>query len=171
MTLPSGRTETFGYDAANRFASIGYPEATVAFGYAAGDSTGRIATLTRTPVPSGTAQQIGFAYDASLVSGMTWSGAATGQYMFAYDSNLLLKSAVDERVWVLSAHRASLPGQSASTSEVGSQSPCKVSVIEIRGYGRQKSSPGLDQTVCRIHYATHKLRFGLNALADKDDSW
>jgi RHS repeat-associated protein len=57
-------------------------------GYSPGDPTDRVSTFTRVPT-GGTAQQITVSYDASLVSGSTWSsgGASQAQYAYTYDHN------------------------------------------------------------------------------------
>ncbi len=92
VTLPTGRAETFAYDSKNRIASLGYPEASVAIAYAPGNLTSRVDTLTRTPTAPGPAQQGAFTYAGSLLTGVTWSGAAQGQYTYAYNSDFLLQN-------------------------------------------------------------------------------
>jgi len=92
VTLPSGRTETFSYDGGSRITGFSYPEATVVFAYATGDSTARLNRLTRTPATGGPSQEIVSTYDSELLTAAMWSGAAQGQYNYTYDNNFLLKS-------------------------------------------------------------------------------
>jgi RHS repeat-associated protein len=94
VTLPGGRTETYSYDNGNRSTGLVYPEAAVVLTYASGDATQRVSRITRAPVGGGASQATAFSYNGSLVTGTTWSGAASGQYTYAYDSNFLLKSMV-----------------------------------------------------------------------------
>ncbi|HVK83620.1 MAG TPA: RHS repeat-associated core domain-containing protein [Kofleriaceae bacterium] len=86
-TLPDGTTLSASYDTAGRASGRGYSSGTAAYGYA--DSTTRITSINKTPA-MGTAQQIGLTYDAELVTAMSWSGVANGQFTYAYDDRTLL---------------------------------------------------------------------------------
>ena len=90
--LPSGRKETFSYDGGGRPLGLVYPEAAVAFAYAAGDVSPRVASVKRTSVPGGEEQAIVFGYDGGLVTSATWTGVATGQYGYTYGADLRLGS-------------------------------------------------------------------------------
>jgi hypothetical protein len=65
---------------------MSYAEAAVAFGYAAGDLTDRVAVVGNTPA-IGPAQDIAFTYNGNLISGMTATGASPAQVTYAYDDN------------------------------------------------------------------------------------
>ncbi len=88
VMLPGGRTETFSYDGANRPSGITYPEAAVVLSYA--DATERLTRITRTPA-AGTAEEVNFIYDGTLVKSAAFSGAASGQYAYTYDTTFRLK--------------------------------------------------------------------------------
>ncbi|MBK8742437.1 MAG: hypothetical protein IPM02_24415 [Betaproteobacteria bacterium] len=92
VTLPGGRTEAFTYDGGNRPLGVAFPEATVTLSYAVGDPTTRIRGLARTPAGAGSAQQIQFTYGGDLVTGANWTGAAAGQFTYAYDDRFKLAS-------------------------------------------------------------------------------
>jgi RHS repeat-associated protein len=90
-TLPGGRTEQHGLDAAGRVVSLTYAEATTAIDYLAGDTTSREERITRTPA-TGPAQALAFGYDGARPTAMRWSGAATGDYSYLYDASSLLSA-------------------------------------------------------------------------------
>jgi YD repeat-containing protein len=58
--LPSGRQQSFGYDAGGRLLNATEPESTTALAYP--DVTGRPGTLTRTPTAGSPAESLAFAY-------------------------------------------------------------------------------------------------------------
>ncbi len=90
LKLPSGRTVTPAYDAANgRVTGETTPEAQTAFTYA--DATDRVDTITRTE--AGSAEGLDFGYDSDMVTGMAMTGSAPGAYTFTYDNALQLTSA------------------------------------------------------------------------------
>ncbi|HEX2911525.1 MAG TPA: RHS repeat-associated core domain-containing protein [Chloroflexia bacterium] len=89
--LPGGRTITTSRQpGSNRISGIAYPEATIAFGYKAGDSTDRVDQLVRTPAGGGTSQQLNFTYNGDGVTGVSFSGAAEGSFTYSFDPNLFL---------------------------------------------------------------------------------
>jgi RHS repeat-associated protein len=88
-TLPGGRVVDASYDDGGRSTGIVYPEASVGLIY--NDNTDRVSRLSRTPAFDGTAQQIAYTYDGSLVTGQTFTGVANGAFTFAYDNNFFLK--------------------------------------------------------------------------------
>jgi RHS repeat-associated protein len=87
LTLPVGRVVHLGYDGGGRPTGLDYAEATVAFGYS--DASDRVTGVTRTPT-AGAAQSITYTYDGTLMTGMTWSGAALGSYRYTYDNNFFV---------------------------------------------------------------------------------
>ncbi|HEY6873326.1 MAG TPA: RHS repeat-associated core domain-containing protein [Geobacteraceae bacterium] len=87
--LPSGRTVNAAYDSGGRPTGIVYPEAAVSLLY--NDKTSRVSSLVRTPAGGGTAQQLAYTYDGSLVTGRTFSGVANGAFTYTYDTNFFLK--------------------------------------------------------------------------------
>jgi RHS repeat-associated protein len=89
-TLPSSRFVEPSYDSQRRITGFAYPEASVAFGYATGDASERTSFITRTPVATVTGQDLSLTYDGPSVTGVTWSGAAQGQYSYTYDNNFFL---------------------------------------------------------------------------------
>jgi RHS repeat-associated protein len=90
VTLPGGRAEQYSQDNLGRLTALSYPEAAVAFSYAAGDASNQVQRVTRTPAGGGPAQQIALAHDGSLLTSATSSGVATGTYNYRYDSSFLL---------------------------------------------------------------------------------
>jgi RHS repeat-associated protein len=87
--LPGGRSAVHAYDVGGRPASITTPEAVVDFGYAPADPTDRVATLTRTPIGGGTAQQVAFAYDGDLITKTEFTGVAAGRFDVTWSNDLL----------------------------------------------------------------------------------
>lgn len=92
QSLPGGRVVDFTYDTRGRLAGIAFAEAAIGYGYGAGDPTDRLATATRTPAGSTTADGIAFAYDASYPVRVEWTGTAAGVFSYAYDNDFLLSS-------------------------------------------------------------------------------
>jgi RHS repeat-associated protein len=88
--LPSSRFVEPSYDPQRRITGVAYPEAAVAFGYATGDASERTSFITRTPVAVGTGQNLSVTYDGPSETGVTWNGAAQGQYSYTYDNNFFL---------------------------------------------------------------------------------
>ncbi len=88
-TLLDGATLSATYDTGGRPSGRSYADGTATYAYA--DATARISSILKTPT-SGTAQQISLSYDAELVTAMTWSGAASGSFTYAYDSRTLPSS-------------------------------------------------------------------------------
>ena len=86
-TLPGGRFIDIGYDTGGRMSQVSYPEATVQLSY--NDVTDRLSRITRTP-SSGTAQQMDYTYDGSLLKSAAYSGVANGTYTYTYDNNYFL---------------------------------------------------------------------------------
>ena len=89
LTLPSGRAVLSAYDSGGRPTGLAYPDATVTFGYAGGDTTDRIGSITRQP-RSGASQSLAYTYDGALTRSLTASGAAQGSYSYGYDNNFYL---------------------------------------------------------------------------------
>ena len=86
--LPGGRGISYSYDTAGRTSGISYDAANVAIAYS--DATSRVASITRTPTDGTTANKMAFTYDGSLVTKMTTSGVANGQYSYHYDNEFAL---------------------------------------------------------------------------------
>jgi YD repeat-containing protein len=81
---PDGTKETVTRDSAGRVSSVESGADKVQHGY---DSAGRLASLSG---PG--ANKLQYAYDGTLVSGITFSGATSGTVGFAYDDAFRLKS-------------------------------------------------------------------------------
>jgi len=90
LTLPSGRAVLSTYDSGGRPTGLAYPDATVTFGYASGDTTDRIGGITRQPSNGGAPQGLAYTYDGALTRSVTASGAAQGAYTYGYDNNFYL---------------------------------------------------------------------------------
>jgi RHS repeat-associated protein len=83
--LPGGRTIEASYDNAERLLTVSYPEATIEYAY--NDGTERIFSLTRRDLLDNTTQTLFYDYDGALTTGISFSGAANGEYRFTYDNN------------------------------------------------------------------------------------
>ncbi|ARV44886.1 hypothetical protein BCV50_07530 [Bacillus subtilis] len=88
--LPTGRTIDLTYDSGGRLTDVIYPEAAVTLVYTAGDPTQRVNRLLRTPIGGGPTQEMELTYDASLITGMTFTGISQGAFTYTYDSNFSL---------------------------------------------------------------------------------
>ncbi len=95
--LPSGRLVKATYDGGARLESIVYPEAAVTYGYA--DNTERVFSVTRTDALDNSVQGTTFAYDGFLTTMAAASGAANGEYRYAYDNNFWLTRIAIDNVW------------------------------------------------------------------------
>lgn len=92
VSLPSGRTQAVTLDASGLLAGITWPEASVAVQRAAGDTTGRPATL-RWMAGAGAAQDLSFSYFAGdLPQAVTLAGPASGVFTYSWDDQLRLAS-------------------------------------------------------------------------------
>ncbi len=88
ITLPGGRTTTQGYDALDRVSGLTYPEGVIGFQYQANDLTDRVGLISNTPAPGfGPEQNIAYAYNGQLITGMTATGVAPAQVAYTYDNN------------------------------------------------------------------------------------
>lgn len=85
--LPSGRRIDAGYDEGGRLSVRTYPEAGVDYLYEG--ATYRVKKITRSPAAGGSAQELSFSYDGSLVTERSFSGVANGQFTYVYDNNFL----------------------------------------------------------------------------------
>ena len=73
----------YGYDSGARFTGVVYPEATVTIGY--GDNTDRPSTMSWTG--SAGTQTDSYTYDGQLVTVVSQSGLANGQYTYTYSND------------------------------------------------------------------------------------
>ncbi len=93
LTLPTGRTIDYEFETpvdGDRLLTISYDEATAAYGY--DDDTARVGSVTCTPMYGGTPQDLSFDYDGPLVTRVTASGAADGEYSYTYDNDFLVET-------------------------------------------------------------------------------
>ena len=88
VILPDGRVRENSYDA-GRIKRTAYAEGSTVYTYS--DQTDRPEQILQDPV-IGTSQAITFDYDSTLVTAMTWTGAAEGAYTYTYNSRFLLGS-------------------------------------------------------------------------------
>lgn len=86
-TLPSGKAISMNYDDAGRATQTQYAEAAVEGRY--NDLTDRLFQVERLP-GTGPSQQIQFGYNGPLVTGLAFSGVASGNYSYTYDANFFL---------------------------------------------------------------------------------
>lgn len=89
VTLPGGRQQDYVRDDGGRLSAIDYAEAQIDVSYVG--ATERPHTVTRTPA-TGPAQALTYAYNGSLVTGVTWNGAANGGFAYTYDNNFFITS-------------------------------------------------------------------------------
>jgi RHS repeat-associated protein len=84
--LPSGRTVESSYDASGRPTGVAYPEATVEYTYS--DATLRMASITRTAADAAASSQgLQYSWDGTLITAISFTGAAEGSFTYRYDSN------------------------------------------------------------------------------------
>jgi RHS repeat-associated protein len=84
MRHPSGRAIVHEALPDGRASALRYPEAATTLEYA--DATDRPARFLWTPVV-GDPQALDLAWDGALVTGLAWSGPATGDYVFRHDDD------------------------------------------------------------------------------------
>ena len=84
VALPTGQTLNFGYDAAGRLSTLTFSRGTLRYGY---DTAGRMNTIS---APGSVT--LSFAYDGSLLTSETWSGAVAGSVSRAYDNDFRIAS-------------------------------------------------------------------------------
>jgi YD repeat-containing protein len=85
ITRPDGAAIDIGYDSAGRLSTVNYPKKTMSLSY---DSvSGNIKTIT---APDG--GKITYAYDGSLLTDTTWSGAISGNVHRTYNNNFGITS-------------------------------------------------------------------------------
>lgn len=87
ITLPTGRPIDVSYDTAGRKTQVHYGEANVELRY--NDLTDRIFQIERIPA-TGPSQQIAYGYDGFLLTGLVFSGVASGAFSYTYDANFFL---------------------------------------------------------------------------------
>ena len=79
VTRPDASVVDMGYDASGRMSTLTMPGGAMGFGYH--PTTGKLTSVTG---PYGV--NLGYAYDGSLLTGTTWSGAVTGSVGRTYDN-------------------------------------------------------------------------------------
>ncbi len=89
VVLPDGRVQENTYDLAGRIVRTDYAEGRTSYTYL--DSTDRPRQIVQEPT-FGAMQSISFTYDSRLVTGMSFGGAATGDFSYTYNSSVLLES-------------------------------------------------------------------------------
>ncbi len=77
---PDGITVGFGYDTAGRPSTVSFDRGTIGFGYH--PSTGNLTSLT---APGG--NSLGFSYDGSLPTAVSWTGVISGSTAVTYNNN------------------------------------------------------------------------------------
>jgi RHS repeat-associated protein len=82
---PDGLAVDLDYDAAGRLSTLTVPEGAFGYGYHA--TSGHLSQIT---APDGGA--LSFAYDGSLLTGATWTGAIAGRVGFGYDNDFRVTS-------------------------------------------------------------------------------
>jgi len=82
-TLPSGTVVTTTHDAGGRRVGSAWPEAFTTVAYAG--ATTRVASQTRTSVSGGPAQTTAYTWDGPLLTGLSVSGLANGNFRYRYD--------------------------------------------------------------------------------------
>jgi RHS repeat-associated protein len=79
MLRPDNLSLAYGYDTAGRLATLTAPTDTRTYGYSS--ITGQLLSI------SGSAVTLAYAYDGSLVTSLTWSGAVSGSVQFEHDND------------------------------------------------------------------------------------
>jgi len=91
VTLAGGRLLTFVREPdGGRLTDVSYDEADVAVTHV--DATQRLDVVIRTPTGPGASQILDYGYDGSLITSVAATGAAVGEYTYAYDNDLALTS-------------------------------------------------------------------------------
>ena len=75
---PDADTVAFGYDSGGRPETVQHRDGAMSYGYL---STGNLGSVTAP------AETLGFSYDGSLLTGVTWSGTITGDVTASYDND------------------------------------------------------------------------------------
>jgi len=85
---PSGAVLTNVFDAGGRVDTVSYPGATVEHIYSG--NTDILSSITRQSAQG--SQQLAYSYDGFLEAGLTFSGSASGAFLYDYDADLRLTS-------------------------------------------------------------------------------
>ncbi len=85
ITRPDALTLNYAYDAAGRRQTLTVPNGAYSYGYHA--TTGKLSSI---GAPGG--GTLSYAYDGSLLTGVTWAGAVAGSLSNVYDNNFRITS-------------------------------------------------------------------------------
>ena len=82
ITRPDSQTIDFGYDSGGRASTVTVPGGQIGYDY--GPTTGNLSSVTG---PFAATDSLTFAYDGSLLTGVSWSGAVAGSLAATYDDD------------------------------------------------------------------------------------